>query len=445
MQVKIKRLIDKQDKNVLRAILISAGTIGLVLIIMLNLLPGKKVAANSDSKAFVSKLYQEVLTRDADYKEMNFWGILLSSKQITGQMVANAIINSDEAQAQNKTDDEFLEAIYTALLNRPVDDTGKMHWISELQRGVTRSEILEEITASAEFSVICEEYGILNDLFIEEKGIPLFGIVFQQFDIILEDTGNLPAMFVWADRISKVQGTVENMTQTLFLSEEFDSLVCDDTQFIEKVFQAFYGRSALPEELAEWVSKLTLGQTTREVIIHEFNRSAEFQDRLYQVDTVSFFLTCTDLIVSGLPDDISLAMAEAVSTASYDILYIPEEDPAIASLSRAFLGTPYVFGSADPVYGFDCSGFIVYIYKTLYDIQLIHQTNDLLVTGSEIFSFDLQAGDLVCYDYSGLGGSDHVSLYIGDGKVIHASSSRGMLVEDAFSMDHVVSIRRIEK
>ena len=74
----------------------------------------------------------------------------------------------------------------------------------------------------------------------------------------------------------------------------------------------------------------------------------------------------------------------------------------------------YVFGKADPKEGFDCSGFVVFIYKQVANIDLPHYTGSLINQGKEVKKENLQKGDLV-FPHKG-----HVSIYIGDNKVVHA-------------------------
>ena len=74
----------------------------------------------------------------------------------------------------------------------------------------------------------------------------------------------------------------------------------------------------------------------------------------------------------------------------------------------------YVFGKADPDEGFDCSGLVVYVYKVVANINLPHFTGALINKGIEVKRENLQLGDLV-FPHNG-----HVSIYIGNNKVIHA-------------------------
>jgi cell wall-associated NlpC family hydrolase len=79
-----------------------------------------------------------------------------------------------------------------------------------------------------------------------------------------------------------------------------------------------------------------------------------------------------------------------------------------------YLGTPYVWGGASPVSGFDCSGFIMYVYAQV-GVSLPHHAASQYNYGVPVSSDQLQAGDLVFFN--GLG---HAGIYIGGGQFIHA-------------------------
>ena len=115
----------------------------------------------------------------------------------------------------------------------------------------------------------------------------------------------------------------------------------------------------------------------------------------------------------------------------------------LATFARSFIGTPYTFAGGSPSAGFDCSGFVKYIFANYYGITLTHQSNAILKSGVAVDAKDIQVGDVVCYDYTRSGGSDHVGVYIGNGLVVHASNNRQKVIESSFTMDSVVSIRRI--
>ena len=96
----------------------------------------------------------------------------------------------------------------------------------------------------------------------------------------------------------------------------------------------------------------------------------------------------------------------------------PNANPVVA-MAQQFLGTPYLFGGADPRKGFDCSGFVQYLYAQA-GVSLGRTTNDQVKQGSRVDKVaDLLPGDVVFFSRGG-GDMHHEGLYIGGGQFIHA-------------------------
>ncbi|MDI1253919.1 C40 family peptidase [Thermomonas sp.] len=89
-------------------------------------------------------------------------------------------------------------------------------------------------------------------------------------------------------------------------------------------------------------------------------------------------------------------------------------------LQRAFalLGTPYRWGGTSPDNGFDCSGLVGYVFRTI-GIDLPRVSRAMANEGTPITDRNaLTEGDLVFFGRRGR--VDHVGIYIGDGKFLHA-------------------------
>ncbi len=94
----------------------------------------------------------------------------------------------------------------------------------------------------------------------------------------------------------------------------------------------------------------------------------------------------------------------------------------LVEYAKQFLGNPYVYGGSSLTKGTDCSGFTMSVYKK-FGIKLSHHAASQAKEGTKISVSELQPGDLVFYSNS-KGNINHVALYIGGGKVIHASSPK---------------------
>lgn len=85
-----------------------------------------------------------------------------------------------------------------------------------------------------------------------------------------------------------------------------------------------------------------------------------------------------------------------------------------------FVGGPYRAGGNDPHTGVDCSGFVRYVMQHGAGISMNRSSGSQATQGHAVNSNQMQPGDLLFY--SGGSGINHVAMYIGDGKIVHAST-----------------------
>lgn len=88
------------------------------------------------------------------------------------------------------------------------------------------------------------------------------------------------------------------------------------------------------------------------------------------------------------------------------------------AVAEHYLGVRYLWGGSDPQAGFDCSGFVKFVYAQL-GLTLKHYAATQYVTTPHIDPSELQAGDLVFFEPRA-DGPGHVGIYIGDGQLIEA-------------------------
>jgi cell wall-associated NlpC family hydrolase len=94
----------------------------------------------------------------------------------------------------------------------------------------------------------------------------------------------------------------------------------------------------------------------------------------------------------------------------------------IGKTAAQFIGTPYRFGGEGPA-GIDCSSFVQQVFRE-HQIDLPRTAREQSQVGSEVAQGDLRKGDLVFFQtYASY--PSHVGIYLGDGKMIHASSGKG--------------------
>lgn len=99
----------------------------------------------------------------------------------------------------------------------------------------------------------------------------------------------------------------------------------------------------------------------------------------------------------------------------------------IADFALQFVGNPYVYGGTSLTNGADCSGFVMSVFAQ-FGYELPRVAAAQCAASQKKSAEEIEVGDLVFY---GDGGIDHVALYIGDGKIVHASTAAtGIKVSD---------------
>lgn len=94
--------------------------------------------------------------------------------------------------------------------------------------------------------------------------------------------------------------------------------------------------------------------------------------------------------------------------------------------SKEWLGTPYLYGGTTHD-GIDCSGFVLNVYNELgYEVPRTSRQQYKYTT--RVSSNEKRVGDLVFFRRGNRVG--HVGIYIGHNKMIHASTSRGVIIQD---------------
>jgi cell wall-associated NlpC family hydrolase len=99
----------------------------------------------------------------------------------------------------------------------------------------------------------------------------------------------------------------------------------------------------------------------------------------------------------------------------------------LINYAMQFLGCKYAYGGESPS-GFDCSGYAQYVFSH-FGITLNRVASMQATQGKLVSKKDLKPGDLVFFDTDGGDNNiNHVATYIGDDKIIHASSAKGCVV-----------------
>lgn len=136
----------------------------------------------------------------------------------------------------------------------------------------------------------------------------------------------------------------------------------------------------------------------------------------YTTDAVKKFQADNGLTVNGIAGE-----------ETFEALGIESNESDIVEVAKKYEGTPYQWGGETPEEGFDCSGYLNYIFDEAENKDLPRTVKDIYAEGTQVES--PAVGDIVFFDIEGNGPS-HAGLYIGGGEFIHASSTEGVKISE---------------
>lgn len=123
--------------------------------------------------------------------------------------------------------------------------------------------------------------------------------------------------------------------------------------------------------------------------------------------------------------------------------FLSDKFSKIAALAKDLIGIRYRTGGSNPRTGFDCSGFVSYVFNEGAGIKLPRSSRDMRSVGRAVDIKSLKPGDLVFFKIN----TSHVGIYIGDNKFIHApSTGRSVSIDSlmsSFFQNKIVGARRV--
>lgn len=133
------------------------------------------------------------------------------------------------------------------------------------------------------------------------------------------------------------------------------------------------------------------------------------------------------------------------TTAPRVVAASPERGRAIVDEALKHLGAPYLWGGQTPA-GWDCSGFILYVYQRAAGVALPRVTQDQFRVGASLRPDEVQAGDIVFFTDTDGPGITHNGIALGDGRFIHSrSAAYGTVISnlaDPYWTKHYAGARR---
>ena len=189
-----------------------------------------------------------------------------------------------------------------------------------------------------------------------------------------------------------------------------------------------YGKTILYMAAAIFLSLPVVSCRTTTSNTHTYRPYHERRNRGGEPHDDSGSTTTTD---KKKPDAISGHGLVTDEWARLDVKPQHKKNKKLYNELKRWLGTPYAHGKQDIGEGTNCSGMVMVVYQSIYGIKLNRNSAKMLEENCQVIDLDdLREGDLVFFCTNGDNRVSHVGIYLKDNKFVHASSSRGVTVDD---------------
>lgn len=229
---------------------------------------------------FVARMYDVVLNRKGDEEGAAYWTQRLKDGNQSGAGLAADFFTGKEYIGRNKSDSEYLNDLYTAIMGRNADAAGKAYWQGRLNMGYSRNSVLESFLGSPEFRGICDEYGIKVGSYksneasdVQLKNVTAF--VTRLYETCMGRPADPTGLDYWVKRLVNGQATGTDAVVYFCNSAEFAAKNLSDSEFVTVLYTAVMGRNAEESGVNYWAGQLAKG-ATRTSVVESFAKSAEF-------------------------------------------------------------------------------------------------------------------------------------------------------------------------
>jgi len=223
---------------------------------------------------FVARLYTRVLGRNYDQTGLQYWTNVLRTGG-TGANVAHGFFFSREFIDRNVSNDEFVNTLYMAFLDRAADVDGFAYWTNQLNAGLPREDVFAGFVNSVEFGQLCREAGIVRGTFTPPAGGLIRVFVTRLYRTTLQREPDTVGLNSWTNQLVSGRSTGAQVAYGFVFSNEMNNRNLTNAQFITILYNSLLGREVDTYGFNYWMGQLSNGMSRRNVFIG-FVMSAEF-------------------------------------------------------------------------------------------------------------------------------------------------------------------------
>lgn len=330
----------------------------------------------------------------------------------------------EEIQSNEEEADELVAQM--AETQDLLDDLQKE--IAVLQEAIEERE--ERLESQARAVQVTGEAGSIVNFLLEAES---FSDIFARFEVVSTlvsaNQGLLQEQLDDKELVvEKEEETVAKQEEQMLLAAELENNKAElEEQTAEQeslVASIAAERAEVEDEREEYLAEQRAAEERRQEI--EAARAAASEAEVLGTSTSNDSESASDSSeeVSTSSSDESSSTAEAAEAEESSSAPAPAGG-SVASIAHSLTGSPYVYGGTSPS-GFDCSGFITYVFNQAGARSLPRTAAGMYGATTRISRDQAQPGDLVFFSQGG--GIDHAGIYLGGGNFIGAQTSTGVAV-----------------
>ncbi|MCK5229109.1 MAG: DUF4214 domain-containing protein, partial [Desulfobulbaceae bacterium] len=209
----------------------------------------------TDVEDFVSRFYEQCLGRSPDQAGLDYWTTALLQGDYSGEDLAYSFIFSEEFQARNTTDNEYVTIFYRAFFAREPDSAGYEYWLYSLASGTGRLDVLYGFTASNEFVALCEAYGIVA----QQTLTPVEQFINRFYEQCLGRSPDQAGLDYWSTALLHGDYSGEDLAYSFIFNEEFLARNTADSEYMTILYRAFLAREPDSTGYEHWLYSLASG------------------------------------------------------------------------------------------------------------------------------------------------------------------------------------------
>lgn len=218
---------------------------------------------------FVERLYRVILNRDPD-PEGYINHVTNLNRGRSACDVAYDFIFADEFVNGGLSNDEVVRRLYKVFLDRDPDNAGFENWKKVLDSGCSYGALMYGFSQSAEFSRICESYGINRGNYSvtenRDKSPSLTAFVNRLYNKILVRNGEPEGLNSHIGAYLQDRD-INKLAYNFIFSQEFIDRNLSNEDYVELLYQTFFDRASDAPGKATWVGKLNEGASRYEVML----------------------------------------------------------------------------------------------------------------------------------------------------------------------------------